>query len=406
MYSFIVPKNNNKDLIEFIFFNIKWDQINSVINNTDINDIYINHSLYKILNNVKEQITQYENKWDTIKKYTNKHEFIHTIIPNYKNSISKMKPLSRAFYKMIEIYNFYELDNYLDKNISSFNLAEGPGGFIEALIHLRNNNDDKYIGMTLVDDNVNSNIPGWQKSMNLLINNKNISIELGPKKNGDLFNPDNYLYVTSVYKNSCDLVTGDGGFDFSVDYNNQETMSIKLIFTQIMYALQIQKNNGCFILKIFDLFKKISVDLIYLLTIFYDEVFICKPNTSREANSEKYIFCKGFNLYKNIKILDKLNEFFHIFLLNTYNTNNVDIKELFNLEHNLYFINKLNNINNVLGQVQINNILLTLNLINSKNKNERIELLKKNNINKCIEWCKKYKINYNDTIINTNIFIK
>mgnify|MGYP000574619485 FL=1 len=65
------------------------------------------------MNTIKKQIDlNYEN-WDYFKKYTNPYEFIHTIIPNTKQSVSKLKPLSRSFYKMVEITNQLNLlDNF------------------------------------------------------------------------------------------------------------------------------------------------------------------------------------------------------------------------------------------------------------------------------------------------------
>ena len=47
-----------------------------------------------------------------------------------------------------------------------------------------------------------------------------------------------------------DIVTGDGGFDFSVNYDDQEYLALKLILSQIAYALTIQKKGGIFILKV------------------------------------------------------------------------------------------------------------------------------------------------------------
>ena len=38
-----------------------------------------------------------------------------------------------------------------------------------------------------------------------------------------------------------DLVTADGGFDFSIDFNQQEQMAGKLILTEILYAIIMQK---------------------------------------------------------------------------------------------------------------------------------------------------------------------
>ena len=48
-------------------------------------------------------------------------------------------------------------------------------------------------------------------------------------------------------------------------------------------------------LKVFDSFMQHTVDLLYILSSFYQKVYIIKPNTSRHANSERYIVCKGFN---------------------------------------------------------------------------------------------------------------
>ena len=67
----------------------------------------------------------------------------------------------------------------------------------------------------------------------------------------------------------------------------------------------------------FDLFSKISIDIIYLLSIYYEKVYIVKPYTSRYANSEKYIVCINYhksitegmiNKFKDIlKILNKID---------------------------------------------------------------------------------------------------
>ena len=108
---------------------------------THIDDtIIISKTLYKYLIKSKEEIGKYVNDWDKFKKYTNPYEFIHTTIPGTKHSVCPLKPLSRSFYKMIEICNLLHILNDLPNNkitnkIKSFHLAEGPGGFIEALVN-------------------------------------------------------------------------------------------------------------------------------------------------------------------------------------------------------------------------------------------------------------------------------
>merc|ERR1712167_173931 len=142
--------------------------------------------------------------------------------------------------------------------------------------------------MTLM--NKNTDVPGWKKSEDIFKKYNNIKIESGVDNTGDLYNHLNLQFCKTRYKNSIDIMTADGGFDFSVDFNKQETLAFRLIFTQIAYAITMQKVNGHFILKVFD--------ILYLLSCFYSEVIISKPNTSRYANSEKYIVCKHFK-YNN-----------------------------------------------------------------------------------------------------------
>ena len=140
------------------------------------NELFISQTLNNYVNTIKKQIDlNYEN-WDYFKKYTNPYEFIHTIIPNTKQSVSKLKPLSRSFYKMIEITNQLNLlDNFTSStSVNTFHLAEGPGGFIEAMSHLRNNDNDRYYGMTLVSED--NNVPGWKKTSAFLETHSNVVI--------------------------------------------------------------------------------------------------------------------------------------------------------------------------------------------------------------------------------------
>ena len=54
------------------------------------------------------------------------------------------------------------------------------------------------------------------------------------------------------------------------------------------------RKNGNAIVKIYDIYSRNSMKILYILTLFFDEVFIIKPYSSRPANSEKYILCKSF----------------------------------------------------------------------------------------------------------------
>ena len=358
---------------------------------------FLNKTLAKYLNKIKEQIDKHSEDWDNIKKHTNPYEYIHTCYPNSKHPISKLKPLSRAFFKFVEIANIFDIFSQYSRSIQSFHLAEGPGGFIEAIQSMRMNNDDTYYGMTLLD-NTNANIPGWRKSEIFLEKHPNVIIETGEDGTGNLYNPVNFNYCMQQYGNKMDIITGDGGFDFSIDFNQQEVLATKLLFAQVSFAIAMQKQNGHFVLKIFDIFTKATIDIIYWLSTLYKQVYIIKPCTSRLANSEKYIICKYFkgdkhNIINNIiSEYSKLNSISHISSI-----------LMFDLDY--YYINKVEEYNAIFGQQQIENISSTITMFSCKNKNEKIELLKKNFIQKCVQWCEKHNISYNNILTNHNIFL-
>ena len=401
------------------------------------NTIMINKTLFCYLKNVKTKIDKCQHEWDKYKKYTNPHEYIHSIIPNTKQSVCSLKPLSRSFYKMIEISTLLNIHNELPKNsCQTFHLAEGPGGFIEAVVKMRNNANDRYYGMTLINDQ-DHNVPGWHKSKHFLDQNKNVLIEYGKDGTGDLQNAENLLYCYEKYANSMDLITADGGFDFSYDFNNQETECTKLIFCQICFAIAMQKIGGTFVIKFFDSFTRVSLEMLYLLSALYEEVYFIKPNTSRHANSEKYVVCKKYRanadlqgfIMKLYMIIQAMQEQAQAMQAQAQAMQEQaqamqeqaqamqeqqqqhqqpqlekNIISLFAVEIPYLYSNRIEEYNAIFGQQQIENIHMTLQLI-LNNKRDKLETMKKTHIQKCIEWCQKYNIPYHKNILNNNIFL-
>tara|TARA_Y100000389_G_scaffold36102_1_gene30688 strand:- start:17327 stop:18454 length:1128 start_codon:yes stop_codon:yes gene_type:complete len=346
----------------------------------------LNKTLVEYLMQVKSEIDEHSGKWDNYKKYTNPYEFIHTNIPKHNVSVCKYKPISRSFFKLVEINNLMGINNSLPKNCNTYHLAEGPGGFIEAMCYIRNNKSDFYYGMTLIDDK-DYNVPGWKKSEKFLAKHKNVIIENSLSKDGDLFKIENLLYCHNKYKNNIDLITGDGGFDFSYHFNEQESISLNLILYQVIYAIAMQKKGGTLILKVFDTFTRTSLDIIYFLSQMYTQVYIVKPNTSRSANSEKYLVCKNFKMLNTTVLVYKL--YYKLM-------ENKNITRLFRDSDIPYFYKcKLEEINAIYGQQQIESIISTLNVITIPNKNEKLQKMTTNHINKCISWCEKCKMPYN-----------
>ena len=340
---------------------------------------------------IKKHIGLIEKDWDIFKKYTNPYEYIHTNIPHKNKYVATCNPLSRSYFKMIEIMKIFKLE-VSSKPIRSFHLAEGPGGFIEALCKQRKCKYDKYIGMTILDDKHDPNIPAWKKTRNFLNQNKNVVIENGEDGTGNILSMTNFMYCATNYASCMDLITGDGGFDFSSDFNNQESHIANLLFAQMAFALVMQKQGGCFILKIFDSFMHHTVDLLYILSSFYERVSIVKPHTSRYANSEKYVVCKGFIFPNNQVFLPFLCRAFEKM---TTKKEGLHIHRFLSIPINAYFLNKLEELNAIFGQQQIENIHYTVSLIENKHKQEKINNLIKNNLRKCVNWCMKHNVDYN-----------
>tara|TARA_Y100000389_G_C17471366_1_gene531525 strand:- start:1260 stop:2432 length:1173 start_codon:yes stop_codon:yes gene_type:complete len=385
-------------LVNDVLFNIEDSDISLNYGDNYNENYIINKTLKEYLINIKMEINLIINKWDVVKKFTNKYEYINTPInienTNIKATVCSYKPISRSYFKMIEILKIYDFK--FPKDIASFHLAEGPGGFIEALTNVRKNINDVYYGMTLMTKN--KDIPNWNKIDNFLSNNKNIQLIYGPKKDGNLYFRHNLDYIKSNFKNKMDFITADGGFDYSVDFNKQEENSINLIFCEVIYALTLQKQGGSFILKVFDIFHSNTIEILYILSYFYDRVYIYKPLTSREANSEKYLICINFDLKSNYEnIMTKLTDGF-------INLDVQKVNKILNHDLNCYFLNKVQEINAIYGQQQIEKILTTVNYIHDESSlKEKLNKIKKVNIEKCKKWCKDYNQPITEGFISSTV---
>jgi 23S rRNA U2552 (ribose-2'-O)-methylase RlmE/FtsJ len=375
------------------------------------------HNNYKFLNKIEfDKLVELKNNintitnsssWDRAKKITNPYELVYT--PNKKmriDSIADRNPLSRSYFKLWEILHEFSKENnnqqthdilYKLPRIKVAHIAEGPGGFMEAMINFRNQvnfKNDRLYGITLYPSN--KEIPGWRKTHNLLKQNPNISIIYGKDKTGDIYNPENILDFKQKV-GEADIVTADGGFDFSIDFNKQEELALKLIFCEIVCALAVQKKGGFFVCKMFDLYTHMSIKLLYLLKCLYESVNIYKPTTSRPANSEKYIIASGFKgidpiyfdeLLNVVKVWYKLDDKYTV----------LDV--LADIPYPFYdAIRKYNT-----SSCNIQNIFIkkTLNIIKHKCSISYLKYLLQLQIKNAVTWCQTYRIPVN----NKSHFIK
>lgn len=336
-------------------------------------------TLLRYKNNIDNTVS--DGSWDKYKKYTNDYELIFTTMNSCK-SVSKYIPISRSFFKLWEILNYFK-DHFSQEYNTCFFMAEGPGGFVEAYSKWRGDllcNDELFV-TTLIDAHDKTiprlKIPKWVCNMS-----KSFQTLYGPRNDGNICNINTiHSIIESIGQNSCSVVTGDGGFDFSANFNNQEYMSSMLITCEVLLALRTQKEGGSFVLKMYDISTSISFKIITILRNSYTNVYIIKPRTSRPANSEKYVVCTGYMCGNGMHYADIIDAY----MMNE--KNDIDIVVPIGIFQAIVEFNNRFILN------QIAYIIKTMNFI--ANKDEiNIENITSQQVKKAIKWCEKYHMPY------------
>ena len=168
------------------------------------------------------------------------------------------------------------------------------------------------------------------------------------------------------------------------DYILTEQKGLYNIINMIFEAISFQKNKGTLIIKIYETFTTVMISIIEFLKIYYDDIIIYKPNTSRKYNSENFLICKKFNntlLSPKInKILKEIEEHteFNIFKLFNIIIND-KLKEEYKDLNIKFMLNKNIGIQNIRGFLNLEN----------KNGTEYFEYLKLQHDNTDY-WIKKF----------------
>ena len=370
MSYYILPKINDENIDI---------QPTDISNNTC--ELYISHSLFyyynqsineiehsvKTITNVNTEIdnTQCTNKttlllnnYKNIYGLVNSYEFIFSKVPGSKYSVSKLKPTTSLFYDFLEIISTLDIfDQFKDMpSIETLHITDNYTDINECFEMLREDFADKIVFFNNVSD-------------------ENLKI-INDKKFHFLF--------------------------FETKNNNLNEYFISLMEYVAIILKNIQVRGSC-IIKIDQIFHKPVIDILYFLSSLFEKVYILKPNTSNVTTFEKYIICKGFYVNEtNLKNL-KINYYRIIIFLKK--LENKNILSVININLPYYFTTKINDINNIIGQQQLDSLDLIINTLKNKNKDDKIELIQKSNIQKSVAWCEKYKIPCNKFFEKTNIFL-
>ena len=189
-------------------------------------------------------------------------------------------------------------------------------------------------------------------------------------------------YIKYVGKSTCSIITCDGGFDYSSNFNDQELASYSLIYNEIFIGLNLQQTNGTFICKLFDMFYYSTIQLLYILYLSYNTVSFHKPYTSRPSNSEKYVVCRGFRGY-NKEICNLLCTYFN--------------KSILPIKVPAGFVDEINKYNE--GYIGQQILFINRGIEHIVKKHARSERPTFNQLKKSKEWCKRYNISINKECI-------
>jgi 23S rRNA U2552 (ribose-2'-O)-methylase RlmE/FtsJ len=369
-------------------------------------EFYFNIEERKLLAASKNKIDESNasKDWDKSKKISNLYELIHISNNKMKSeSISIYDPLSRSFFKLWEIINYFGLIMTREPIVTG-HLAEGPGGFVEACLYYRQRLlkihplMDCYYGITL--NPITKEIPGWNKANSIIKQfKKNIEVDYGIDNTGDLYKVQNIRSFSRKIKMNvagADLITADGGFDFSVNFNKQEQLSHRLILAELLTGIKSQKMGGCFICKLFDSYSHLTVQLLYFIACLYDELYLVKPLTSRPANSEKYMVALSYHGFNS-----NLEEQYYISQLENIlkhwdeiGVNNLTFSSIFEPPPSEFY-NRISLYNKISFDEQNKYVIRTLDIIKNKPNWKELEIILDEQTSKAVEWCQNYNLSIN-----------
>lgn len=198
------------------------------------------------------------------------------------------------------------------QNLETFgDIGGGPGGFVDYIL-FQNPKAIGY-GITLHND--------------YKINSNRFHIIRGYNGDGDIRN-------SVSFPKQLDLVVGDVGCDVSNDENLQENKHIELFAAQARLAVVSVKDGGLIILKFFDTYTLGTVQLLAWLAKSFRQICICKPDSSRPANSERYFVGINKLPHKHNEVV-QINKLFHDYIYKM--NNDLGTKQLYGLERLIAF---------------------------------------------------------------------
>ncbi|KAF7721129.1 FtsJ methyltransferase domain-containing protein 2 [Apophysomyces ossiformis] len=200
-----------------------------------------------------------------------------------------------------------------DATLTFVDICGGPGGFSEYLLWRAHSwgGEAQGFGITLKApsdlDYLNWHVEQFRSDAMP----SKLKILNGVDGTGDLYKEENIRdfakqVLQQTEQKGVDLAVADGGFDFSGKEEHQERHAKRLLLCEIITMLLCLKQGGTFVCKFFDIVEEFTADMVWLLYQLFDSICITKPLSSRPANSERYLVCKGLRFLKPSTLIERL----------------------------------------------------------------------------------------------------
>lgn len=215
---------------------------------------------------------------------------------------------------------------------------------------------------------------------------------------------DTMIKITNMYENLGDkpkfhYETQEILDVFKMSTNNNEPIiqcenDDKQLIKTVLESIYNCKKGANKIIKISHNFSQVAIDIVYILSLCFNDVYIYKPASSSAFLPEKYIVCKDFKLISTNHLKNAFRQI--LCELKIAIEQNSECVSLYKRKINNNYMNTLIEANSVIGQQQLEAINNTITLIEQGKKNEKIEALKKQQALKCAEWNKKFGVRFNN----------
>jgi len=341
MTYYILPKtNNDTPLINPVFFDTEAETETMVISNSVRmrRDILLNQVSTMVRNNNKPRQKLFSKK-AIIEEEEPVIVAPSTSPPSSTSSThSTSSPLLQEFNEIISIFNIADLSKY-SRPIECLNFSCLPSSEI------------------LRGLNFNAKITSPKSSLQ--------------------------SYAVNLKRLNIDLEFGLMFFDISsCDSYSQD------LFCALFVVLMATSNGGFAVVKMTTMTLQLELDIIYVLNHVFDKAFLLKPDSSNPVSNDKYIVCKHFLKKRSATIISQIVPLIE-------SSMKKHIGKL--LCHSLpsTFLTKIEEINVIIGQKQMDALSQLINSTKHKSMEDTTGLVPSVFSNECSPWHNKTSANHN-----------